>query len=569
MAVNKTVVVGEVDTESPRAAALRDLLRLLVKAQKALRLYQANNAISDRLEKELYSKLSAQLEEEGSFELTIQEFRILFGEDVLYESTDRNDSLAFLIFRDGIRRLTFLPGLEDNELQGFLRCLNRIGVHSSEQDDLVTLFWEEDFKSINYYAIEELDVESTGPSVQEQLASGALGEDDGGGDADTVSLKDLEQPTAHLPTEACRLGEEEIEALRAELLIQETDAFCLAVPELAIELVLHETSQEARENIGTSLVATLDRLLEEAKLDEVARAVEHLDGLAEMLFSGSTEVSSLRAKVLRELCDSERLGRCLEQVEHTRSLKPAELTAHLARLGRGAVPTLISGMAYMTSSVYRRAVADAIVAVKEEAVEDLTRHLTTDTSAPDITLVREILYIITHLSAEHALPLVEQLLRSSEAPIRREASLALGRFRDQRTATLCLGLVQDKDYEVRSIALDTLVRGNASQLAKAILDQSLANPVFDERSLVEKRRMFAAVAKLGGPAAISWFTALIHPDERRWFASRKEREAIQSAVHGIRMVGTREAQQLLEEMARKGNRFARAASRRELSEGKA
>ncbi len=258
MAVNKTVVGEEVGTESPRAAALRDLLRLLVKAQKALRLYQANNAISHRLEKELYSKLFAHLEEEGSFELAIQEFRILFGEDVLYESTDRNDSLAFLIFRDGIRRLTFLPGLEDQELQGFLRCLNRIGVHSGEQDDLVTLFWEEDFKSINYYAIEEeLDAESTGPSLQEQLASGSLGEGGGGGGADTVSLKDLEQPTAHLPAEACRLGEEEIEALRAELLIQEADVFCLAVPELAIELVLHETSQEGRENIGTSLVATL------------------------------------------------------------------------------------------------------------------------------------------------------------------------------------------------------------------------------------------------------------------------------------------------------------------------
>ena len=220
--VDKTVEVEETDDGdvSQRTPALRDLIRLLVKAQKALRLYQANNAMAHRLEKELYAKLFAHLEEEGAFELTVQEFKLFLGEEVLYESNDRNDSLSFTLFRDGVRKLSFHPGLEDEELHSFLTCLNRVGVHSNDQDDLVTLFWEQDFKSIKYYAIEELSSESSGPSLQHQLESGKLGEGEGGGGAtaDSVSLKDLEQPTAHLPNDACRLKEEELEALRTELL---------------------------------------------------------------------------------------------------------------------------------------------------------------------------------------------------------------------------------------------------------------------------------------------------------------------------------------------------------------
>ena len=174
MAVEKALP-REQPQESPETATTREILQVLVKAQKARRLYQAKNAIPDRLQKELYSKISAHLDEVRTFSLTIREFQILLGEDVVYESDDRNDSLAFLLFRDGIRRLTFETGLQEPELQTFLKCLNRVAVLSNEQDDLVTLFWDADFKSIKYYAIEELTDEPDGPRLQESIGIRLVG----------------------------------------------------------------------------------------------------------------------------------------------------------------------------------------------------------------------------------------------------------------------------------------------------------------------------------------------------------------------------------------------------------
>ncbi len=569
MAVDKTVEVEETDDGdvSQRASALRDLIRLLVKAQKALRLYQANNAIAHRLEKELYAKLFAHLEEEGAFELTVQEFKLFLGEDVLYESDDRNDSLAFTLFRDGVRKLSFHPGLEDEELHSLLTCLNRVGVHSNDQDDLVTLFWEQDFKSIKYYAIEELSSESSGPSLQQQLESSSAGEGEGGGGAaaDSVSLKDLEQPTAHLPNDACRLKEEELEALRAELLTQESEPFCVSVVELAIELTLQERRKEERDRLTDGLIAIANRLLQNGELEEIARMAEHLEGLSGMLLADSEPVTQLRQKVFRALSDPEHLGGFLDQVEQARQLKPAELTTYLARLGRNALPALVPSLARLNTSPFRRAVADAILATKEEAVPELARHIPSNGDLPDATFVRELLYVLSHLHGDHSLPLVEKLLSASEVTVRREASSALGRFDHERTGELCLKLLLDSDAEVRSTALDTLVRSGATQLAKPILDQSIADPGFEERSFLEKSRTFSAVAKLGGPESFNWFTEIVRPGERRWFASRRKREILQAAVHGIHKVGTPEAKQFLEKMASEGDRFVRATSQKELS----
>ena len=265
LAVEKTVPAAE-QPESPEAAAVRELLKLLVKAQKARRLYQAKNAISDRLQAELFSKISSHFEEQGSFTLIIREFRIMLGEDLVYESNDRNDSLAFLLFRDGIRRLSFHPGLEEKELQDFLKCLNRVALLSNEQDDLVTLFWDADFKSIKYFAVEELNAETDGPRLEEQLSSGTSEGHRGSGTApDAADLKDIEQPVAHLPVEACSLKEHEIEALRAELAQEEQDPFGLAVVELAIDLTLLEPGREQRKELAKNTIDIFNRLLAERR----------------------------------------------------------------------------------------------------------------------------------------------------------------------------------------------------------------------------------------------------------------------------------------------------------------
>ena len=561
LAVNQAIPKEPAGEESPQTLSVRAVLQVLVKAQKALRLYHASNAISVRLQEECFSGMSAHLDQYGAFTLTIREFRILMGEDRVYESDDRNDSLAFVLFRDGIRKLTFNPGIEQRELQGFLACLNRVSVLSNEQDDLVTLFWEEDFRAIQYYAVDELATNVVGPRLQDQLASGSLEPGEGGGaPADVVNLKDIEQPAAFLPVDACRLSEQEIEALRAELARDESALFATAVVELAIELTLQESPEEEQKSLAENLTSIVNRLLSEGKLEEVSRAFEHLKGLTEMSFRDSQPVCALNAKLSQFLSAPEQVERFLEQAEGHRSLKPAALTAYLARLDPGAVTALVPWMGRMTTPARRRAVAEAVLAAGDPGQSELERHLLTGEQVLDEAFLREISYVLVHTPASRALPMVEKLLRAPDVQVRRQMVAVLGRLKDPQTDELCLSVLADSDPEIRSSALDTLVRRGNPELAKSILDRATHAPEFYDRSLAEKRRVFAAVAKLGGVAALDLLVPLLRLDERRWFASKTEREGFAAVIHGIRLVGTEESRELLREIADKGNRAVRAAA---------
>jgi hypothetical protein len=563
LAVEKTLPKEQ--PEPSDAHAIRELLQVLVKAQKARRLYEDKNAISDRLQAELFSKMSSHLDEAGSITLAIREFTILSGEDVVYESNDRNDSVAFLLFRDGIRRLSFHSGLEEKELHDFLRCLNRVALLSNEQDDLVTLFWEADFKSIKYYAIEELSSESEGPSLQEQLATGTIeGREGAAAPADAASLKDIEQPVAHLPVDACRLNDEDLNALHSELAKEEEEPFAPAVVELAIELALLETSEEESKNIADHLVAIVKRLLEEGELEAVTQTVEHLSGLTEMTFRDSASIGSMRTNLVQYLGSPEQLERFLGQVEAHRSLKPPRITSYLAQLGKEALTVTVPWMGRMTTAAHRRAVAEAILTNGQDTIAALDRYLPPNKKSLELPFVREILYVVTHLPPEHAFPTLERLLASTDAKTRQETTQVLGRFKERRAMELCLERLNDEDIEVRATALDTLVRFGTCELARPILEYTVLTEGFDERSLSEKRRIYAASAKLAGEDALKWFVNILQPDERRWFASRKEREGCEAIVHGIRMVGTQKAQRLLQKLADRGDRFVRAACLKEL-----
>ena len=243
----------ESSRESPRSAAVRELLQLLVKAQKAERLYEGRNAVSQRLGSELFDRLTGFLESQGDVHLAVHEFQLV-SDDVVYNSEDRNDSLAFLLYRDGVRRLSFHAALEPLELAAFLNCLNRVALLANDQDDLVTLFWEQEFHAIRYFAIDELSTADSYPRLEDQLASGEMGSEQGGAASESVTL-DLKQPVTMVPVEACRLADEEIQALRDELASEKRIPYQHLVTELAIELTLLEGEPEERDKIRTHMIA--------------------------------------------------------------------------------------------------------------------------------------------------------------------------------------------------------------------------------------------------------------------------------------------------------------------------
>jgi hypothetical protein len=562
--------------ETPRTSSIRELVRLLVKTQKAQRLYDARNAVSERLESELFDRLSRFVSEEGEIHLVVLESQLRSDDEVVYESADRNDSLAFLLYRDGIRRLSFGPGLEPEELRAFLSCLNRVALLSNDQDDLVTLLWEQDFHAIRYFAIEDLSENDAYPRLQEQLAAaeGTGSEGGEGSPGESVSL-DLEQPVSTVPVEACRLVAAEIEALQQELEAEEKAPFRQNVSELALELVLLETDETAQAEITRNLLDIVDRLIADGDLFELTGIHEHVDGLASMVFPAERGIQRLCSELTRALSEPKRIETLLERVESVHAPKPDTLTGFLVRLGPSTGANLLPWMGRFSSAAYRRAVTSAILFFPDGGLAALDGSL--PLSGPPVDprerlrhrqFVREVVYALSRHPANAALPRLERLSKATDAETRRESFVAASRYTEDRVQDLCLERMADGDPEIRQASLDTLVRRGSPELGLSILERSLADPHFGERSLNEKRRLFAAVAKIAGAAALDGFRHLLLSKEDRWFASQKDRQFAEAVAHGIRVVSTPEAWRVLEDCAQSGPRLVRAACAKELEGGR-
>ena len=104
----------------------------------------------------------------GALTLDVHPFQLLREGEVVYREEDRERSLAFKLFRDGVRRLAFEPAAPWGELQSFLEivALRFAGVRQQE-DDVVTLLRKAEFGAISFHAVEGYEPEEDDPEPNE------------------------------------------------------------------------------------------------------------------------------------------------------------------------------------------------------------------------------------------------------------------------------------------------------------------------------------------------------------------------------------------------------------------
>jgi hypothetical protein len=83
--------------------------------------------------------------EHGGFTLEVQQGRLQLGGEEVHADDDPKEGIAFRLYADGVRRITFRDGLAAEEVKVALELLARgTSLKGGEDDDIVTLFWGAD-----------------------------------------------------------------------------------------------------------------------------------------------------------------------------------------------------------------------------------------------------------------------------------------------------------------------------------------------------------------------------------------------------------------------------------------
>ena len=153
------------------------LTRLATTARSFL-LYDPHNEAIHRFISQLLASLQAVLARQAELPLAFQPFEILFEAEPVYLNRDRERSLAFRLYRDGVRSLGFRQGFDWEELARLLEILSirYTGVNQRE-DDVVTLLWKARFPHLDVGAVEGIVPEEEQAPEGMAAASSAIPED--------------------------------------------------------------------------------------------------------------------------------------------------------------------------------------------------------------------------------------------------------------------------------------------------------------------------------------------------------------------------------------------------------
>src|SRR5690242_10626519 len=99
--------------------------------------------------------MRAAIDARGALVLEVRGYELLVGGEVVYHDRDREKSLAFRLYRDGIRRLTLTAEVGWDELVRLVEIVAvRCTALRSTEEDLVTLLRKAELRGVHLEAVE-------------------------------------------------------------------------------------------------------------------------------------------------------------------------------------------------------------------------------------------------------------------------------------------------------------------------------------------------------------------------------------------------------------------------------
>jgi len=533
----------------------RDLTSAFIKAIKAFRFYPPDNPTLKGFRDQLLKKFQFFLNKYQSFVLQVGEYDLSFKNRILYENKDVKTSLAFSLYKDGLREIRFMKGIEEWEVQGVIDILKHSETINSLEDDIVTLMWEKDFMHISYLATDEFLEETPviipdnvdqfrknlvfkplAHHVEAELAEEGSEERI---DLDEILSKAMEEPLPFVSDRSVYfLNSDEVEGLRKEVESEVDPIFIFNITDTLFEILALEKETEPFQDAVKILIKVLDAFL---TLGEFTKASELLKRVYIILKTYDLQDWQVEGigKIILEAGEEvriERIGKVLEREE----VLLEHVSTYLSLLQKNAIKPLIKLLGELKNSKVRRVFCDALSEIGKNHIELFTPFI----EDRRWYLVRNIVYILGRIGKEQALSYVQKAFNHEENRVRREAIQALGLIGGPKAIGLLVRALTDNDVRIRCMAAINL--GKVGKKAGLIpLLEVVQSKDFNKREPVEIKAFFNAIGMVGSNEAVPVLQQLL--GRKSWFGRGKSDEIHIGAANTLAVIGTPDAKAILEE----------------------
>jgi HEAT repeat protein len=533
----------------------RDLTSSFIKAIKAFRFYPPDNPTLKGFRENALKKFQFFLNKYNIFTLQIGEYDFSYNGKVLYENRDVKTSLAFLFYKDGLRELRFLKGLEDWEIEGLLDLIKRSDNINELEDDLVTLVWEKDFSHINYLATDEFLEENPVPipdnvdqlrknlvvsPLAHNVAVDLFEEDtEEGIELDRIFSKPVEEPLPFVSNRGVYfLTPEELEGLKKEVDSETHSAFVFNVVDILFEILALEKEQDPYKDVINYFNKILDAFVTLGEFQKAGELLKRFYIILKTYQLNEWQKEMVQKFILGagEAQRVELIGKVLEREE---AIRLEEVNNFLVLLQRNSIPPLIKLLGELKNSKTRRVVCDSLSEIGKNAIEIIVPFI----DDKRWYLVRNIAYILGRIGKEQAFPYLQRLFNHNEIRVRREAIQALGLIGGPKAVGLLIRALTDIDARIRAMAAINLGKiGKTSGLASLL--ELVQSKDFPKKDSTEMKAFFDAIGMIGSNEATPVLQDIL---ERKSLFGRGKPDGMRNgAANALAMIGSAEAKAILE-----------------------
>lgn len=518
------------------------LMQLFVKALRATQLYLPNNPVYQQAIQNLQAGFAPIWEYQGELVLDVTEADLVWEGEAVLSQKNRSDSVPWLLFKDGIRRIAFSKGVEEAEIVRFLSVLNRAkNLPADADDDLLTLLWEQDFELIRYDFVEPAmpdavplvpaaEVPQAEPQEVQRRTRGEAGQFEP--PKGLVRLEDFDSTLYFLDEEERAYLQQEVDREYS----QDLRGNVLAI---LFDLLELQTYSTVRAELISVLENFLPYLLAVGDFKSVAYVCREIGVVLRRARDLLPEHRKSLEEIPLRLSQPEALKQLLQSLDEAAAYPTEEELGELFREFRPeALETLLQWLPKLINQRVRELVTDAARRLAQAHPEALVRAL----KATDEGVLLQAVKMAGSLRLPPAAPALGSLFAGASSSVKVAAVEALASIGTPGAIQELERAIEDTEKEVRVAAVRVLgQRGARRALAK--IEGRVNGKQLRSADLTEKTAFFEAYGLLAGKDGVKTLSELLF--SKGLLKRKEDAETRACAAMALGKIGTPEAREAL------------------------
>jgi len=466
---------------------VREIASLVSKAAKNYQVYLPNNRIFLSSLAEAKLALDRFLEENDVLTLVVKEFELLLETVPVYSNQDKHQSLAFRMYRDGVRLISFHRGISEEELVAFFEALTRCLESENLEEDFVTILWEKDLQSITYYEVNDYDTD-----YEKRSSAGARNIDPEfqplGPVGDVVEWTEVTRDAETLMP-ALELTTTDLEEVKGLAFVVEDDLFIKRAWQVLVSTLDLAGSDEVYLDLENAVIGFLDVCVAMKQLGSAAEVLSEV--AARFRARGGEDVTAALSRIMQSRHSEANMKVIGELLAGEREAEHDQCLAYLSQLAPGALRGVVELVPRCTHQSARQVIVMSLASIGRDAPSEIVKC--SDCESGDETEV--VLDALAALGTEGALGCAMDFHTNPSPKIRVKVASLAGRLKNGAALKVTQALLQDANPSVRRTALGSLVEIDCQECVQ-ILSDLFTSKDFNLLARDRKTSMLLALRKL-------------------------------------------------------------------------